>query len=62
MNELTAGSGQLQGTEANVIKSLIVKNHTLIGILNQLMDNECSDVIGFNNLCLRPLVKGRQKM
>jgi hypothetical protein len=48
MNELTAGSDQIQGTEADVVKSLIVKNHTLIGILNQLMDRECS-VIGFNN-------------
>lgn len=48
MNQLTARSGELQGSEADVIECLIVKNHTLISILNQLMDRECG-VVGFNN-------------
>jgi len=34
------GGGKLEGTEANVIKSLIVQNHDFVCILNKLVNRE----------------------
>jgi len=33
-------SGQFQGSEADVIKGLVVDDHALIGVLDQLMDGQ----------------------
>lgn len=40
MRKHTAWGGELQGTEANIVESFVIKNHTLVGVLNQLMDRE----------------------
>ncbi len=45
--------GQLEGTEADVVQSLIVKDHALISILYKLVDRE-GGVVGLNN-CVRHL-------
>ena len=37
---LTAGGSELESPETDVIKSLIVKDHALISILNQLMNGQ----------------------
>ena len=46
---LTTQSGQLESPETYVIKSLILKNHALICILNQLMDWK-SGIVRFNHI------------
>ena len=40
------GHGELECTVANVIKGFIVKNHTLVFILNKLVNRECGAVHG----------------
>ncbi|KAK6943059.1 hypothetical protein RJ641_028436 [Dillenia turbinata] len=45
---LTARSGKLEGSEADVVQGFIVKNHTLISILNKLMNRE-GCIIRLNN-------------
>lgn len=35
--DITAGCGELEGSETDVIKGLIIKHHTFISILNQLV-------------------------
>ena len=40
--------GQLKGSETDVVKGFVVNNHTLIGVLDQLMDGK-SSVVGFND-------------
>ena len=40
--------GELQGSEADIVQSFIVDTVCLIGVLNQLMDWQCS-VVGFHN-------------
>jgi hypothetical protein len=43
--QVTIGwSGELEGTEANVVQCLIVKSETLISILHKLMHRKCSVV------------------
>ncbi|KAL0926366.1 hypothetical protein M5K25_002588 [Dendrobium thyrsiflorum] len=54
---LTTRSGQLQSTEADIIEGLIVKNHALISVLNQLVDRK-SCIIGFDD-CIGNL-RGRE--
>jgi hypothetical protein len=37
--KITIGrGGQFKGSEANIIKSFVINNHTFIGVFNQLMD------------------------
>jgi len=43
-NALTARSSQLENPETNIIQCLVVKHHTLISILNQLMNRKGSIV------------------
>ncbi|CAA6662650.1 unnamed protein product [Spirodela intermedia] len=38
--ELTAGVGELEGPEADVVEGLIVEDHALVGILDELVDGE----------------------
>ena len=38
--ELTAGGGELEGVEADIIKGLVVEYHALISILNELVDGK----------------------
>merc|ERR1711939_956308 len=39
--EVTVGwGGELEGTEADVVQSLVVKAHALVGVLDQLVDRE----------------------
>ena len=39
MVEITIGwGGELEGSEADIIKGFVVNNHALIGVLDQLMD------------------------
>ena len=47
-SELTTWIGELECTETDVIESFIVKNHTLVGVLHELVDGE-SGVVGLNN-------------
>ena len=42
------GCGKFQGTETNVIKSLIINTVGLVCVFYQLMYGECG-VVGFNN-------------
>jgi len=42
------GGGQLQGSEADIVQSLVVNAHDLIGVLDQLMDGE-GGVVGFDD-------------
>jgi len=32
------GGGQFQGSEADIIKSFVINDHTFVGIFNQLVD------------------------
>jgi len=32
------GGGQFQGSEADIVQSLVIDDHTFIGVFNQLMD------------------------
>merc|ERR1711966_184227 len=41
MVEVTVGgSGELEGTEADVVQGLVVKAHALVGVLHKLVDGE----------------------
>lgn len=42
------GGGEFEGSEANVVQSLVINAHNLISILDQLMDREGS-VVGLND-------------
>ena len=49
MVQVTVGGGrQLQGTEANVVESLVVHHKDLIGVLHKLMEGQ-HGVVGLNN-------------
>jgi hypothetical protein len=41
-------SGELEGTEADIVESLVIDAVSLIGVLNELMDRE-SGVVWFDN-------------
>lgn len=41
-------SGELEGTETNVVKSFVVDTEGLVRVFNKLMDRE-SGVVWFNN-------------
>ena len=51
-----SGGGQLKGTEADIIKSLIVNAEGLISIFHKLMNRQ-GGIVGFNN-CVRYLRGG----
>ena len=38
------GGGQFEGSEADIVKSFVIDDHTLIGVFNQLMDGQGSVV------------------
>ncbi len=41
MVEVSVGwSGEFQGSEADVVKGLVVDDHDFVGVLDQLMDRE----------------------
>ena len=41
MVEITVGwGGELEGSEADIIKSFVINAHNLIGVLDELMDRE----------------------
>jgi len=42
------GGGKLKSSEADVVQSLVVDDHALIGVLDELMDGQ-SGVVGFDN-------------
>ena len=42
------GGGELQGTEADVVQSLVVNAESFISVLYKLVDGECG-IVGFNN-------------
>ena len=42
------GGGELEGSEADVVKSFVVNAHGLVGVLNKLMDGE-GGVVGLND-------------
>ena len=47
--EVTEGGGrELEGAEADVIQSLVVQNHALIGVLHELVNGQ-SGVVGLDN-------------
>ena len=49
MVEVTIGwGGEFEGSETNVIKSLVIDDHDFVGVLDQLMDRE-SSVIWLND-------------
>ena len=49
MVEITiGGGGELEGSEADVIKSFVINAHNLIGVFDELMDRE-GGVVGLNN-------------
>ena len=43
-----SGGGQFKGSEANIVKSFVINDHTFIGVFNQLMDRQ-SGVVRFND-------------
>ena len=42
------GGGELQGAEANIVQGLVINNHNLIGVLDQLVHGQ-SGVVGLHN-------------
>jgi hypothetical protein len=49
MVQISVGwGGELEGSEADVIKGFVIDNLDLIGVLNELMDGE-SGVVWLNN-------------
>ena len=50
------GGGELKGSEADIIEGLVIDDHALISILNELMDWE-GGVVGLND-CVRDLGRG----
>lgn len=57
--ELTTWVCQLESSKADIIEGLIVKDHALIGIFNQLVDGE-SGIVGLNH-CVRDLRGGKDR-
>ena len=55
-----SGIGELQGSEADVIESLIINAVSLICVLNKLMDRE-GGIVGLNN-CVRDLGGGDNRV
>jgi len=54
MVKITIGwGGELEGSEADIVKSFVINAHNLIGVLNKLMDRE-GGVVWLNN-CIRDL-------
>ncbi|KAK1280036.1 hypothetical protein QJS04_geneDACA011627 [Acorus gramineus] len=51
-----SGSGQLKSSEADIIESLIIQHHALIGILHQLVNGK-SGIVGLHH-CVRHLWGG----
>jgi len=43
-----SGGGELEGSEADIIKGLVINAHNLIGVLDKLMDRE-GGVVGLND-------------
>ena len=49
MVKITIGwGGELEGSEANIIKSFVINAHNLIGVFDKLMDRE-GGVVWFND-------------
>merc|ERR1711990_921913 len=49
MVEITIGGGrQLEGPEADIVEGLVINDHALIGVLDELMDRE-GGVVGLND-------------
>ena len=49
MVEITiSGGGELEGSEADVVEGLVVNDHALVGVFDQLMDGQ-SGVVGLND-------------
>ena len=42
------GGGELEGSEADIVKGFVVNDHALVGVLDQLMDGE-GGVVGLND-------------
>merc|ERR1719486_828028 len=43
-----SGGGELEGSEADIVKGLVINAHNLIGVLDKLMDRE-GGVVGLND-------------
>ena len=56
---LTARSGEFEGSEADVVQSLVVKNHTFICIFHELVDRQ-SSIVRLHN-CVRNLRRGKHR-
>jgi hypothetical protein len=49
MVEITiSGGGELEGSEADIVEGLVINDHALISVLDQLMDGE-GGIVGFND-------------
>jgi len=49
MVKITVGwGGELEGSEADIVKGFVINDHNLIGVLDKLMDREGS-VVWLNN-------------
>ena len=49
MVKITIGwGGELEGSEADIVKGFIVNDHALVGVLDQLMDGQ-GGVVGLND-------------
>jgi hypothetical protein len=49
MVEITVGGGsELEGSEADVIEGLIINDHALVGVLDELMNGE-SGIVGLDD-------------
>lgn len=57
---LTGGVRKLEGMEADVVESLIVENHTLVSVFNELMHRERC-IIWLNN-SVRDLRRRKQEL
>ena len=42
------GGGELEGSEADIVEGLVIDDHALISVFNQLMNGK-GGVVGFNN-------------
>lgn len=56
---LTTWVCELESSKADIIEGLIVKDHALISIFNQLVDGE-SGIVGLNH-CVRDLRGGKNR-
>jgi len=57
--ELTARSGEFQSPETDIIQGLVIENHTLVSILDKLMNRQ-SSIIRLNN-CIRHLWRRKHR-